>query len=201
MKLSETLRSLLSANADHPLKIEQLLHQTGNQGFGIILGFLSLLMVIPIPIPLAGFSTLIGSGMILMGIQIMKGATQPYLPRRISRLTISPQASKRLLNNLNRFLRPIEWISKPRLPRISNHPIHRKLMGVCLIWNAILLGLPLPIPFTNLAPGFTNLMFAAALLETDGLLILIGYGLTVATTCFFVSISGLIWELIQSLIP
>lgn len=199
MKLSEALRALLSASADQPIKLEQLLQQTGDKGFGMILGVLSLLMVIPIPVPLAGFSTLIGAGMILMGGQIMRGDQQPFLPKRIARITISAQASKRLLDHLNRVLRPLEWIAKPRLSRLSHHRLHRVFMGLCLIWNAILLGLPLPIPFTNIVPGFTNLMFAIALLEADGVMILLGYALTVATTCFFVSISGLIWNLVQSL--
>ncbi len=199
MKLSNTLRALLLAHADQPIRLDLLLKQTGDQGFGLILGFLSLVMVIPIPVPLAGFSTLIGAGMILMAIQIMQGHQQPFLPRRIAKLTISPQATKRLLNNLNRIIYPIEWFAKPRLSRVSQHRVHRRLMGLCLIWNAILMGLPLPIPFTNVIPGATNLMFAIALLEGDGVMILLGYGLTVATTCFFISISGLILELIRSL--
>jgi hypothetical protein len=57
------------------------------------------------------------------------------------------------------------------------------------------MSLPLPIPFTNLFPAYTILFLAIGLLESDGLFILIGYSLTTATTAFFVSIAGTIWQL------
>jgi hypothetical protein len=64
-----------------------------------------------------------------------------------------------------------------------------------LAWDAFLMSLPLPIPLTNLLPAYTILFLAIGLLELDGLFILIGYGMTVATTIFFASIAGTIWQL------
>jgi hypothetical protein len=57
------------------------------------------------------------------------------------------------------------------------------------------MSLPLPIPLTNLVPAYTILFLAIGLLKFDGLFILIGYGMTVATTLFFASIAGTIWQL------
>jgi hypothetical protein len=54
---------------------------------------------------------------------------------------------------------------------------------------------PLPIPLTNIVPAYTILFLAIGLLEFDGLFILIGYGMTMATTMFFASIAGTIWQL------
>jgi hypothetical protein len=59
------------------------------------------------------------------------------------------------------------------------------------------MSLPLPIPFTNLLPAYTILFLAIGLLESDGLFILFGYAMTTATTIFFVSITGTIWQLIN----
>jgi hypothetical protein len=64
-----------------------------------------------------------------------------------------------------------------------------------LAWNALLMGLPLPIPFTNLLPAYTILFLALGAFESDGLLILGGYGMTVVTTLFFGSLAGMIWTL------
>jgi hypothetical protein len=70
-----------------------------------------------------------------------------------------------------------------------------KITGIFLAWDAFLLSLPLPIPFTNLIPAYTILFLVIGLLESDGLFVLIGYGLTAATTAFFGSIAGIIWQL------
>lgn len=200
MKLSETLRQLLDEHLDQPLVLSSLLQQTGEQSFGIILGLLTLPMVIPLPVPLAGFSTLMGVGVALTGLQLIKGAQQPYLPKWLARKALSPKVTRVLLKNLNRVLRPIERLAKRRLVSISLHPAHRRFLGLCLIWDAFLMGLPLPIPFTNIIPGYAILVMAIGLLETDGALILLGYGLTGLTTAFFISIAGAIWELLQQFI-
>ncbi len=200
MKLSETLRHLLDEHYDQPLVLGTLLQKTGEQGFGIILGLLTLPMVIPLPVPLAGFSTVMGGGVALMGLQLAMGAQQPYLPKCLARRALPPKVSQILLKNLNRVLRPIERLAKRRLVAISLHPVHRRFLGLCLIWDAFLMGLPLPIPLTNIIPGYAILVIAIGLLETDGVLILLGYGLTGLTTAFFISIAGVIWELLRHFI-
>lgn len=200
MKLSESLRALMVNHADAPLSVGTLVKAAGEHGFGLVTGLLILPMLIPIPIPLPGFSTVIGSGIIILGIQLALARPRPYLPDRLTRLTFSPDFSRSLLNNLHRLLRPIERISRPRLLQISqNRKLHR-LLGVCMVWNAALMSLPLPIPFTNLIPGYTILIQAISLLEADGLLMLISYGLTLATTLFFVGIANTIWALTLQLI-
>jgi hypothetical protein len=196
MRLSETIQILLQDYVDQPLSIATLLERTGKQGFGIISGLLTLPMLIPIPLPLPGFSTLFGAGIMLMGLQLALGFDQPRLSPFIARLQLSPTATRKLLKNLNRVLHPLERLAKPRLSTISRNWGWRRLVGVCLFWNAALMGLPLPIPLTNLLPAYTLLFLAIGSLELDGLLILIGYGMTVATTLFFASIASAIWALL-----
>ena len=195
MKLSQTFSELLVEYADRPLSLDVLVKQAGSSGFGTIAGMLTLPMLIPLPIPLAGFSALVGSGIILVGCQLALGYDKPYLPERIARQELSPAASQKLLKNINRLLQPLERISRTRLSRFSNSWWGSRIIGICLAWDALLMSLPLPIPLTNLAPAYTILFLAIGLLELDGLFILIGYGMTMATTIFFASIAGTIWQL------
>jgi hypothetical protein len=195
MKLSQILSQLLVEYSDRPLPLSVVLEQVGNSGFGTIAGILTIPMLIPLPIPLAGFSTLVGSGIILVGCQLALGYEKPYLPQRIARIELSPAASQKLLKNINRLLQPLERMSRHRFSKVSNSGWGLRLTGVCLAWDALLMSLPLPIPLTNLVPAYTILFLAIGLLEFDGLFILIGYGMTVATTIFFVSIAGTIWQL------
>ena len=195
MKLSQILSQLLVEYADRPLPLSVLLKQVGNSGFGTISGILTMPMLIPLPIPLAGFSALVGSGIILVGCQLALGYEKPYLPQRIARIELSPAASQKILKNVNRLLQPLERMSRHRFSRFSNSWWGCRIIGVCLAWDALLMSLPLPIPLTNLIPAYTILFLAIGLLEFDGLFILIGYGMTVVTTIFFASITGTIWQL------
>ncbi len=199
MKLSDTIQAILEDYPDQPVAIATLLDRTGAQGFGIISGLLTLPLLIPWPVPLAGFSTLLGSGTILMGLQLALGFRQPYLPKSLARLELSPTVSRRLLQNLWRILQPLERLAHRRLLRISHNPALRRLLGLCLFWNALLMALPLPIPLTNLLPAYTILVLSIGTLASDGFLILVGYGMTIATTLFFVSIASMIWVLLQQL--
>jgi hypothetical protein len=195
MKLSETLSRLLLEYTDRPLPIYILLKYAGNNGFGMIAGMLTIPMLIPIPIPLAGFSALVGSGIILVGCQLALGFDKPYLPNCIARQELSPSASRKLLKGLNGLLQPLEGMAKNRFSLFTHDRWWCKITGIFLAWDALLLSLPLPIPFTNLVPAYTILFLVIGLLESDGLFVLIGYGLTAATTIFFGSIAGIIWQL------
>jgi hypothetical protein len=195
MKLSQILSQLLVEYTDRPLPLSVVLKQVGNSRFGTIAGILTMPMLIPLPIPLAGFSALVGSGIILVGCQLALGYEKPYLPQRIARIELSPAASQKLLKNINRLLRPLEKMSRYRFSRFSNSGGGYRITGACLAWDALLMSLPLPIPLTNIVPAYTILFLAIGLLEFDGLFILIGYGMTVATTIFFASITGTIWKL------
>jgi hypothetical protein len=195
MKLSQILSQLLVEYTDRPLPLSILIERSGTNGFGTIAGILTIPMLIPLPIPLAGFSTLVGSGIILVGCQLALGYSKPYLPKRIARIELSPTASQKLLKNINRLLQPLERMSKNRFSRFSNSWWGYRIIGLCLAWDALLMSLPLPIPLTNLVPAYTLLFLAIGLLESDGLFILIGYGMTMATTIFFASIAGTIWQL------
>lgn len=195
MKLSQLLSQLLSEYTDKPLPLSVLLEKVGNSGFGTIAGILIVPMLIPLPIPVAGFSTLFGSGIMLIGCQLALGYEKPYLPKRVAKIELSPTASQRILKQLDRLLCPIEKMSRHRLSRFSNSAWGCRISGACLAWEAFLMSLPLPIPLTNLIPAYTILFLAIGLLEFDGLFILIGYGMTVVTTIFFASIAGTIWQL------
>jgi hypothetical protein len=200
MKLSQTLQNLLEENAAGSLRIGSILEQTGEQGFGILCGLLIIPMLIPVPIPLAGLSTILSLIPFLLGLQMLLGYHKPVLPKRLMDISLSPKVSGIMLSGLSRALSPLERLAQPRLKRISQKKAFQQLAGLCMAWNALLMGLPLPIPFTNLAPAYAILALIIGILELDGLFILLGYALTTATTVFFGSIAGAIWLLLMKAI-
>jgi hypothetical protein len=195
MKLSETIQRLLAEYDDRPFPLGMLVARTGEQGFGLISGLLTLPLIIPVPIPLAGLSTVLGLGVILSGLQLASGQHEPFLPPFIAKFELSPAFSQTVLKNLGRLLNPVERLARTRLLNVSYNGSLRRFAGLCMAWCAVLMALPLPIPFTNLIPAYTILFFSIGLLELDGLLFLLGFGMTALTTVFFFSIGGLIWNL------
>jgi hypothetical protein len=154
MKLSQLLTQILVEYTDKPLPLSVVLEKVGNSGFGTISGILIIPMLIPLPIPLAGFSALVGSGIILVGCQLALGYEKPYLPKRIARIELSPAASKKILKQIDRLLRPLETMSRHRFSKFSNSEWGCRVSGACLAWDALLMSLPLPIPLTNLVPAY-----------------------------------------------
>ena len=107
MKLSDNIQSLLEDYQHQPLPLGEILARAGEKGFGLLSGLLTLPMLIPLPVPLAGFSTLVGLGLIFLGLQLALGFQQPRLPLFLARLELSPVVSQTLLHNLQRILYPI----------------------------------------------------------------------------------------------
>ncbi|HIK56744.1 MAG TPA: exopolysaccharide biosynthesis protein [Synechococcales cyanobacterium M55_K2018_004] len=199
MKLSETLDGLLQEFAGQPLSLQTLVERTADHGFGLLTGLLIVPMLIPLPVPIVGYSTVFASGIILVGLQLALGCQRPWLPRRLGRLQLPPSFSQSILKNINRLLNPLERIARSRLPQVSENRLLRRCFGLCLVWNALLMGLPLPIPFTNVLPAYSILVFAIASLESDGVLLLLGYAMTGLTTAYFISIAGVTWTVLQQL--
>ncbi len=194
MKFSQDIQDLLRDYTGQPLSIEILLERTGEHGFGMISSLLTLPFLIPVP--LVGISTLLSLGIILLGGQLALGFHRPWLPQRVVRLELSPALSAGLLTQVSRVLRPLEKLVQPRWLRMSQHAWSRRLAGLGIAWVGLLMALPLPIPFTNLIPAWTILALAIGILEFDGLLILLGYGMVTATTLFFASLATAIWALL-----
>jgi hypothetical protein len=67
-----------------------------------------------------------------------------------------------------------------------------RLNGLCVFWLAFLL--ILPIPLTNQIPAVGMMLFVLAMLEMDGLLMCIGYGLTITITVAVFGIGYLLWQ-------
>ena len=60
----------------------------------------------------------------------------------------------------------------------------RILTVLALASGGLLLLLPLPIPFTNTIPAWAVVLLAAGMMQRDGLLVLLGHCMTLASWAF-----------------
>ncbi len=189
LKFSQDLESLLTRNADCPLTLADILAETAERGFSLVIGLLTLPFLFPMP---PGLTGPLGSGCLLLALQMMLGWRSPWLPAPIARYQFPAWLSQQLLTNLQRLTGVLEKITRPRLRRLADHPYIWRLNGFCIAWLTVLL--ILPIPFTNPIPTTGILLIAVATLEADGLLMCLAYGLTLAITAAMAVAAYALWQ-------
>ena len=95
---------------------------------------------------------------------------------------------QRFLDRIDRPLRRLDKMLKPRLPQLLTPLPAHAFSGLLLVLLGLLLSLP--IPFTNFLFGFQLLLFSLALLERDGALMLFNWIAALAAIAFFGFSSG-----------
>lgn len=190
LRFSQDLEVLLKRLLDKPLTLSEILSETSERGFSLVLCILALPFLFPLIPP--GVSTILGSGCLFLGLQMALGRTSPWLPSKIAQFQFPRNFTRQILSNFKKISRLLEKIISPRWLGISENKVFWKTNGVCIAWLAFLL--MLPIPFTNPLPSGIILLLAIATLEADGLLICIAYGLTILLTLFFAFLGYAIWK-------
>jgi hypothetical protein len=190
LKFSQDLEVLLKRLLDKPLTLSEIVSETSERGFSLVLSILALPFLFPLMPP--GVSTILGGGCLFLGLQMAFGRTSPWLPSKIAQFRFPQNFTRQIITNFKKISRTLEKFISPRWLSISENKIFWKTNGFCIAWLAFLL--MLPIPFTNPLPAGIILLLAIATLEADGLLICIAYGLTIFLTLFFAFLGYAIWK-------
>jgi hypothetical protein len=183
--LRALLDTLCDGDPNDHLALGDLIGDLGRSTFGVLLLVATLPAFIPIP-GVAG--ALSGPLVVLIGLHLLMLLRKPWLPGFVARR--GPQRSTviRFDSAGDRWLRWLERLVRPRLRAMIEHPIATILTGLQLVLLGILLALP--IPFTNFLFGGLLLIYALALLERDGMLMLIAWAAGVVAIYVFGAVSG-----------
>ncbi len=187
-RFSETLRAIERRAELGPVTLGELRDLCGNQGHG----FLAIFLVLPFlqPIPLPGVSSAIGVLLVILGVFVAL-RRPPWIPSRLARAEIKPDAVLRICANLEKLLAALEHVVRPRQPWVFSHRWFRLTNGLLWMTHAFLFALPLPIPFSNALPAIVVLLLALGILEEDLWVIVIAYVAAALTLLFFASLAAL----------
>lgn len=186
-RLSNDLATLRARSAGKSLTVNELEKALKGRGFAMLL----LLLALPFCfVPIPGLSTPFGVAVFLIGIRIAAGQ-KPWLPEFIRRKNISPRRIAKLLEGAAKFACLMEKFVRPRMHFLQRWPGMMNLIGLAIVSGGLLLLLPLPIPFTNTIPAWAVVCLAAGMMERDGLLVLVGYIMTLVSWAYI----GLVWLL------
>ena len=182
------IRALLAAYAegdpDEVLPLGGMLHGLGRRAFGMLLLIATLPAFIPIPVG----GAISGPLVILIGAQLLVGRHRPWLPDFIARRGPHRRALAAFERRFAPWLSRLEALIRPRLPRLLANRGAAILTGLVLMLLGLLLSLP--IPLTNYLFGALLLLFALALLERDGVLMIIAWIAGIAAIVVFGVLSG-----------
>lgn len=171
------------------MRMGELLGGLGRRAFGVLL-----LVAIPTAF-IPGIAGVVSSPIIiLVGLQLLAGRRRPWLPRFLAER--GPQRSTliRFQQRLSPWLNRLERVVRPRMLHLLDRRFASLLTGLLLVLLGVLLALP--IPFTNAIFAGVLLIYALALLERDGGLMLVAWALGVATVATVGLLSGSLASLI-----
>ncbi len=179
------LDNLCDGDPEDHLALHDLVGGLGRSSFGVLLFIATMPAFIPIP-GVAG--ALSGPLVVLIGMHLLILLRKPWLPGFIARR--GPQRSTLIRFDRvgDRWLRGLEKLVRPRFTVVIDHPLATIFTGLQLVLLGILLALP--IPFTNFLFGALLLLYALALLERDGALMLMFWIAGVAAIYVFGAVSG-----------
>lgn len=177
------LEHLAEGDPDEIVQAGELMTGLGRRAFGVLL-----LLAIPASF-IPGVAGIISSPIvILVGLQLIAGMRRPWLPRFLARRGPHRRVLVRFNTWFSSWLMRLEKLVRPRLAWMLDHRLASAVSGLMLILLGLLLGLP--IPLTNGLFGGLLLLFALALLERDGALMLLAWAAGAASIAVFGVLSG-----------
>jgi hypothetical protein len=181
-KLSEEFALILREFEVETVTLREVIVLLHGRGFVLLLLLLALPFSTPVPLP--GLSTPFGLIIALIGARLAFGE-KPWLPARLLDTRLPPQVFAKVFAFARRIILGFERLLRPRLLWVTATPRREQVHAVPIVLCALLLLLPLPIPFSNTLPAWAIMLTAAGLLERDGAFIFAGYGMALLSAAFF----------------
>jgi hypothetical protein len=181
-KLSEELAMILREFEVENVTLREVLALLHGRGYVLLLMLLALPFCQPIPLP--GLSTPLGLIIAIIGVRLALGH-KPWLPDRLLDTRLSPKLFAKVFALTQKIVMWFERFLRPRLLHFTATPRLEQLHAIPIVVCALLLLLPLPIPFSNVIPAWGVLLLCGGLLERDGKSIVGGYVATVASLVYF----------------
>ena len=187
-RLSAILQAIADAQDNDRISIGDLLFALRRRALGALMFIFAVPTALPMP---PGVSAIVGAPLLFLSAQLMLGM-KPWLPKFITKRSLSRVDFERVVKAIAPWLAKAESIMRPRLQFMAQRPAVYLVGFVCLLMSIILF---LPIPLGNMLPSIAICIMALGLLERDGVWIIIGLVLAVAS---IVVVWGVAWALLAA---
>ncbi len=183
----ESLHSALTNAIDQidgdTITLRRLLVLVGEHGLLFLCALLTIPFLIPVSIP--GVSTVFGAAIILIAIGITLNRL-PWLPDRLMDKELDAAKLTGILRRGLDVVARVEAYVKPRYRSLTGSVFANRINGLAIIFAGVLLMAPLGlVPFSNTLPAFAILLLAVGMAQRDGLIVIAGYAMILASVIYF----------------
>lgn len=166
--LAEELAGFLTPKTAHGVQVREIVQMAGDRGFGLLLVFASLPLLIPMP---PGVSSIIGIAVSFFALQALLGRHRIWLPARVLGWRLSPRAIRFVIHRALPLLAWVERVGRTK----EQHPVTGKLLRLAAAVTLVLgLVMAAPIPFFNTPPAVVTLALGAGMLKGNARLVWLG---------------------------
>jgi hypothetical protein len=183
-RLSDLLRSIADDESRERISVADLLVALQDRALAALLFIFALPNALPTPL---------GAPLVFLAAQLALGRP-PWLPSLIAARSISRRDFASAIDRASPWLARAEKLLRPRLGTLAHPPFENLVGVVCFVLAVILF---LPIPLGNMLPAFAICVFSLGILERDGVWLLAGFVLGIASVAV---VWGVAYALIKTAI-
>jgi hypothetical protein len=175
-RTSQLLRHFVVSHTEPRISLGAFRNALDDRGFGVLLFIFALPNLVPVNIPL--LSAVLGVPLVLLAAQLSYGRHKPWFPDWLTSQSFPREGFVAVVNRALPFLERVEKLLRPRLTVLLSWTGER-LVGIAILILAVVL--TLPIPFANWLPACGIAVFGLAIVEKDGVAVLVGLALGIAS--------------------
>lgn len=164
---SEVLIDLVRAHPHERISIQDIIDALGERTYG----FLLLIFGIGCAVAPPGVATITSVPLLFFGLQMAAGLAKPWLPASIAKRTMASADLEKTFQRGAPIMRFFERFCRERLTFLIGG-VAERLLGLLVFILAIVIALPGP--GTNAPPGIAIAFMSIAIINRDGLLLLVG---------------------------
>jgi hypothetical protein len=181
---SAVLRHVIENATGDTITIGEIIDAFGERAFGFVLILFSLPNCVPAPPGLAG---IVGTPVLIFGLQMMLGHKRPWLPGFVLRRSVSVATFRKVIDIAEPRMQKLEAFCKPRLPILFG-PLGDRFVGLFAFLAAI--SVLIPFPGTNFPPSIALVMASIAVMEEDGYLLIGAFLIGLAGLAYTATVTG-----------
>lgn len=171
------IQAAMEAGAGEDVTLGEILDVLAMRSIGPVLFIPALIAVLPIIGALPGVTWTMAGLILLISTQMIFTRNSHWAPDFIRKLKLSRNLLQKSLGWARRPARWIDRVTRARLAFLVRPPL-AKLMGLAVLAMAVVMFIVSVIPGGVVAPALVVLILAIALITEDGLVGLIGLGLS-----------------------
>ena len=173
-KTSDILLDLADLPGGEKVAVGDMLRYLRGRAFGMFMIVMAILSLIP---NLFGHAILTGGLLFILGLQMALGFSHVRLPKRILKMAFARNSIRKVMKATTPKIGRLEKLLRPRMIYMTED-LGRRIIGLIIMPMSLLIMIPLP--FTNFWPAISILVLVLGLIEKDGLVVLIGQGLSLS---------------------